>query len=603
MATTYDKASLVMIPSGYKDDKLYSVKPTDGSGDFTFSRDGAGASPATRVNASGLIEKGRTNEILYSNAFNNAYWNKTAVTISTGQADPNGGNNAFKIVEDTSINFHRINGAYTMVSGNVYATSVTAKAAGRNFLSMSNNVSAGTTMFDLTDGSVHLQESGVVAAKTTDLGGGWYRCEMVAVGDKNGSYNVFLGCDDDGTIGTYLGDGTSGVLIFQSQLEDGLVATDYIETTTAAVSAGLLGDMPRLDYSGGATCPSLLLQPSRANIVENSEYFNGSSWTLNNVVITDNATTSPEGVDNAAKWAAASGFSLKSLYEVPTCASGVAHTATAYFKADEYPLAFIRLGGISGNPYVLYDLRDESLVATASLTSHDIKAVGNDWYRIEATATTTTTLIAPNIAFLPSSGYTLNANNIPEYTGDGTSGGFIYGAQVESASYPTSYIPTYGSASTRGADASSVTGASAIIGQTEGTIFIDYNSNITSDDSFFIVADDGTANNRIVLYSNVPNNLALVISTGGVLQSIIPNIPLASGTNKFAVGYANNDVVLYLNGTQVGIDNTASIPATSALRMATDHTNADYASGKGTKQALVFKTRLTNAELASLTTL
>ena len=63
MATTYDKASLVMIPSGYKDDKLYSIKPTDGSGDLTFSRDGSGASPATRVNASGLIEKGRTNEL------------------------------------------------------------------------------------------------------------------------------------------------------------------------------------------------------------------------------------------------------------------------------------------------------------------------------------------------------------------------------------------------------------------------------------------------------------------------------------------------------------------------------------------------------------
>ena len=76
MATTYDKASLVMIPSGYKDDKLYSIKPTDGSGDFTFSRDGSGASPATRVNSDGNIEKGRENLLLQSNTFEHYLGNK-----------------------------------------------------------------------------------------------------------------------------------------------------------------------------------------------------------------------------------------------------------------------------------------------------------------------------------------------------------------------------------------------------------------------------------------------------------------------------------------------------------------------------------------------
>jgi hypothetical protein len=182
--------------------------------------------------------------------------------------------------------------------------------------------------------------------------------------------------------------------------------------------------------------------------------------------------------------------------------------------------------------------------------------------------------------------------------------GYFYGAQVESAvSYPTSYIPTLGAAVTRGADAASRTGISSLIGQTQGTLFVEYDSNITEDDSFFLVADDGTANNRVVLYSNTPNNLALVISTAGTLQVIIANKPLAVGINKFAVGYADNDVVLYLNGTQIGIDNTATIPATSALRMGTDNTAAALASGKGTRQVLVFKTRLTNAQLAELTTL
>ena len=70
----YKDASLVMLPSAYKDGKLYSIRPTDGSGDFTFSR-GTNLS-ATRVNASQLIEKGRENTLLYSNDFSRSQWNK-----------------------------------------------------------------------------------------------------------------------------------------------------------------------------------------------------------------------------------------------------------------------------------------------------------------------------------------------------------------------------------------------------------------------------------------------------------------------------------------------------------------------------------------------
>ena len=45
--------TLAMIPSGYKAGKLYSVLPSDGTGDFTVARN----SVATRVNQSGLIEE------------------------------------------------------------------------------------------------------------------------------------------------------------------------------------------------------------------------------------------------------------------------------------------------------------------------------------------------------------------------------------------------------------------------------------------------------------------------------------------------------------------------------------------------------------------
>jgi hypothetical protein len=143
----FDDASLVMIPSAYKDGKLYSIKPTDGSGDFTFSRSTA----ATRVNADGLIESvtdnvprldytdsscpalklepQRTNLIEYSEAFDNAYWTKTGSSVVSGFASPSADSplGAFKLVEDSSSGIHRVGRLLVTLSANRTTVSVFAK--------------------------------------------------------------------------------------------------------------------------------------------------------------------------------------------------------------------------------------------------------------------------------------------------------------------------------------------------------------------------------------------------------------------------------------------------------------------------------------------
>ena len=55
--------------------------------------------------------------------------------------------------------------------------------------------------------------------------------------------------------------------VTEGQLNHGLIAQDYVETTTTAVVEGLTADLPRLDYSGGASCPCFVLEPSRTNLV------------------------------------------------------------------------------------------------------------------------------------------------------------------------------------------------------------------------------------------------------------------------------------------------------------------------------------------------
>ena len=101
----YKDASLVMIPSAYKDGKLYSIRPTDGSGDFTFSRGSNLA--ATRVDVNGLIEKGRENIAKYSNDFSHSVWQKLDNAVVSGQTatDPFGNSNsAWDVVFDGTTN-------------------------------------------------------------------------------------------------------------------------------------------------------------------------------------------------------------------------------------------------------------------------------------------------------------------------------------------------------------------------------------------------------------------------------------------------------------------------------------------------------------------
>jgi len=127
--STYNDASLIYYPSGYKASKAYSLKPTDGSGDLTFTR----ASTATRVNESGLIEEvatgvpridytgagcaklllepQRTNLITYSNEFSNPSWLKSSIVLDSNTLDtlsPQGLNNATKITSTTYPSLYNI---------------------------------------------------------------------------------------------------------------------------------------------------------------------------------------------------------------------------------------------------------------------------------------------------------------------------------------------------------------------------------------------------------------------------------------------------------------------------------------------------------------
>ena len=201
----------------------------------------------------------------------------------------------------------------------------------------------------------------------------------------------------------------------------------------------------------------------------------------------------------------------------------------------------------------------------------------------------------------------LNNANSNSYTGDNTSGVILWGAQLELGSYSTSYIPTTTASVTRNADVINKTSVSALIGQTEGTLYteIKVNKLIGTASRYILHVSDGTANNRIyIAFSGASSNvLRARIFSGGTLQcSIDTSAITTTGTYKLALAYKNNDIVFYVNGVQIGTDATATIPTCSRVDIAQNYAGASQLSDN-VSLATLFKTRLTNAELATLTTL
>ncbi len=595
MSNIYDKASLVLIPSGTKTSKVYSQKPVNGDGDFTFSRSTA----ATRVNADGNIEKETQNLLLQSQTFGTTWVPVRSSIIENTTADPNGGNNADSLIEDTTAsNFHYISQSVSAISG-VYTYSVYAKANTRSQIQLA--ATGGTTKmgrgYDLSSGTLFGETIGGVVSNDidqsiTDVGNGWYRCTMTW--NATGQDNLWIVLSVSNA-GSYTGDGTSGLYIWGAQLEQGLVARDYIETTTAAVEGGITDNVPRLDYTD-SSCPALLLEPQRTNVFTNSEYFNGSDWILQDATLTNNAAISPEGVQNASLYTTTS-----DLYDFVrqniSFVSGTTYTYSVFAKAGTSSLITLAYhsAAFGTGQSVEFDLSDGTYTIGNGTPSVKVEDFGDGWYRCAITATATA-------ASTRSTGFSSTAAGAVTTL-------YLYGAQMEaSASYATSYIPTYGTSVTRNADDCSTTGISSLYGSSVGTLFYEgvYGN---EPNEVYLFAQDvlGTATtNSVYLQRSETNKVQAQVWDGTNQVAVIKGGNVSIGdTFKAAVAFADNDVVLYLNGLQIGTDTNVNIPPLTSLQIGRYPSSNDfrYKTSEPSKQVLVFPTRLSNEELAALTTI
>ncbi len=560
-----------MIPSGYKDQKVYCTKPADGSGDLVFSR----ASSATRVQSDGLIEKVRTNLVLQSNGFSTVNWAKSGsglglapvVTANAGTA-PDGTNTASRVVFNcvgvTSLDRSILNQGVTSANSTPHASSVFIKAFSAG--------EVGKQVRFITEFS----GAQLIITLTAD----WQRVVNVGTSTST-SINFLLE-----TRGSVTANTSADVLLAFAQLETGDIATDYIPTTTAAVSVGPVSGLPRLDYLN-STCPKLLLEPQRTNLFNFSEQLDNAYWSaIGSLTITANTNVSPDGYTNA---------DLVTITSAPariqrafTGLTAGTRTLSCFVKAGTG--AQFRINTYDGivDKGATFNVATGSVISTGTGVTATITNYGNGWYRVTHNYTSAGTTYSCQFFF----------DNVGTYQ--------VYGFQFEDlVAYATSYIPTLAASVTRVADACSKTGISSLIGQTEGTLFVEFvndgNNNSTIDR--IISVSDGTSSNRMYLARLTGGSSYFVSVASGTQTGEITGTTMPQGVVKIAVAYKNNDVAMYVNGSLVGTDTSHTTPATSNLYLGQENAGTTNNLWKPYKQALVFKTRLSNAALQELTTL
>ena len=566
METLYEKSSLILNPGVYDTGKVYCTKPFDGSGDLTFTRN----SNATRVNADGLVEKVRT-QLLYQTDFSNAYWLNRGFTLNSSTATaPDGTATATKITENNT----STNPGLVVLSAPAYSTATN--------ISVWLKADAPTT--------INLSTQGASPGASISITTTWQKFSF------SQTYSATTGPHIGGFASIAQGSGIV-LYVWQPMWEIGDAPTNFIENSTGApLSVGPTANVPRLNYSNG--CPSLLLEPQRTNQTLYSEQFD-NGW-ASSVTIVPNQAVSPDGYQNADLLYSTSSGSGKRVLRSSGVTVSTAYTFSVYAKAaGQNFIYFPDVNNLVNN--VWFDLSNGTFSTPSQGTASMIDC-GNGWYRCICTTTATTTGGYSYIGISSSSGSTV-------FNTDGTTGVYVWGAQLEAGSYASSYIPTLGASVTRLADAAYKTGISSLIGQTEGTFFVD-----------IVLKNDIASVNRVISLTEsnwlsggsmridiqATNISADFVDSNTSVGSVSANIVMLPNTRyKIAIGYKQNDLVLYMNGTQLGTNtSTGAMPTCSELYL------NELGGGFGGpwaatefNQALLFKTRLTNAQLAELTTL
>jgi hypothetical protein len=387
----------------------------------TFTR----TSNATVTDSTGTLVYAPHNLLTFSESFDNSFWVKTSVTVSANTSvAPDGTTTAETLTASAGASAHDVAPPFNegnMQQGLVYSTSVFAKKGTNNFLQICFlNQTDEFANFDLDAGTVGTTGGATMSASITSVGSGWFRCVAVitpasAAGSKRASFSMVPSASATRRE-SWTANGTETIFIWGAQLNVGSLQPYYPTT--------------------------------RKNLLGFTQEFDNAAWTKLRSSITANVTTAPDNTTTADKLVEDTTASNTHQIDSATASGTLSttHVASFYIKAAERTRArtVILFGGSNG-VFVDANLADGTIGAatafnTATAGTATITPVGNAWYRITVSGSSSaSTSITTRVEILDASGNR-------SYTGDGTSGIFIWGAQLSDSASLDPYVYNPGAA-------------------------------------------------------------------------------------------------------------------------------------------------------------
>ena len=590
----------------------------------------------------GASSHATANDVTYLGAWGGA---GTAFTIpnTTDTTAPDGSYTAIAIVRGTGAQYQTIQRTDTFAAG-TYTFSFYMKDNPANpgqFFFQFNDGSWKSINFILSSLNMSINQG---TGTITPVGGGWYRGTWtvpVNAGSWMMTFHPYSSYIDVGNAGS------TKQYLWGFQVEAGSTATSFIPYTIAHTgrastatyydSTGTIrtaaSGQPRYTYNPSllTAAPKLLLEAAATNLVTYSEQFDNAAWTKTRGSITANATTAPDGTVSADKFTedTQSGSHTIRNATAITITSPTTLTASIFAKAAEgnYIIIGIGDGGGVNISRSTFDLSkgstDTNVTAAANVSAPDpeIIYVGNGWYRCSVTATVSNVTTAQAWYF---KGANSNAN--AGYVGDGVSGIYVWGAQVETGYAPTSYIQTTSAAVTRAADTSTsaagsraadvysssqVTRAAEVAGmtgtnfsswfkQSEGTVCGTGSIGVGTF-PYLLGITDGTDTNRFIIYrvgapAMLSANFDTLVSKNTATQAQFSS---SSSSTKFAIAYKADDFAAMTDAQAIATDTTGQVPIVNAMYIGSNGSQF-YANGT-IKRIAYYPRRLTNAELQGIT--
>jgi hypothetical protein len=370
-------------------------------------------------------------------------------------------------------------------------------------------------------------------------------------------------------------------------------ASTAMRRNSAGLWESVANNVPRLQYPVGGGCPSWLFEPQATNLIINSDNYSQASWTKFDSTIASDATTSPMGILNADKIQEDATTSVHGT-SFPTGLMNASNTYTfsSILKADERTWACVYLYDGAVSFLAFFNLSTGAKGSVTSGATSNIENYGNGWYRCSITLTFAGSSSA-NGGLI-----TATSDGVISFAGVLNNGFFVWNSQLELGSVATSPIITAGSAVTRVQEASRTAGLSSIIGQTEGTLFVEFDSfkNVGSITQGILFAVTGA--NYIGIYKYGSDIVFEIVSGGAILL----NRTIAYADGKAAITYNTNSFAAFFNGAKVGLTATIGVPPTVSSIDFGSFSGGTPAQGN-VKPAEIYKTALSDSEAIELTTL